>query len=88
MKTLSRVIPALAVTFGLLALVSTSAQADDWNNHQRHAQDWHRHHFHPHPHGPVYVQEPNVVYAPPVVVEAPPVEEAPGLSLTIPLNFH
>jgi hypothetical protein len=86
MKTLKAIL-ALAVSAGLLA--ATAARADEWHDHEMHAHEW-RHHHH-HPHGPVIVQEPNVVYAPPIVVESPPppVEDSPsGLNLVFPINIH
>ncbi len=83
----------MAVTLGLLGIVAaTTARADEWNDHERHAQDWHNRHRHHHDHDrPVIVEEPNVVYAPPVIVEPPPAPEedsSPGLNIVIPINIR
>lgn len=90
MKTFSRVVLAAAVTVGLMGSAATMALADNWNDHEQHARDWHEHHRHYHDHDrPVIVNEPNVVYAPPVVVEPPPEpDESSGLSLVFPINIH
>ncbi len=88
MKKTSRMISALVVTAGLLAVTATAARADDWHDHEVHAQDWHRKHMHHHRH-PVIVQEPNVVYAPPLVVEPPPPpDDSSGLNVIIPIHIH
>jgi hypothetical protein len=75
-------VSALAV-LGALGL-SAPAMADDhrggdrgWEDHARHARDWHRGH-------PVY--DPGVVYAPPPVVYGPP--PSPGINLILPLDFR
>lgn len=50
-----------------------------WQEHERRAERWHRHHF---------IPAPNVVYAPPAVVVAPPPPPMPsGINLIIPLNI-
>jgi hypothetical protein len=90
MKTLSKAAFTAVVSIGLLSVALTTARADDWNDHQRQAHDWHQKHMHHHhhPHGPVIV-EPNVVYAPPVVIEPPPPpEDSSGLNIVIPINIR
>jgi len=79
---------AVAMVVGLMNTFASTAHADEWQDHQRDAREWRRHHHHPMgPGRQVVYQQPNVVYAPPVVVEAPQASSDSGLNITIPLNF-
>jgi hypothetical protein len=85
-KTFGTTLFATVMMIGLMGTFTATAHADEWNDHERMAREWHHRH-HMHDHRPVIVERPNVVYAPPVVVE-PPSSGSGGLNITIPLNFN
>jgi hypothetical protein len=80
-----KVLFALAMIIGLSNTFIGTAHADDWQDHERAAREWHKRHIHQQ-----WQPAPDVVYAPPVIVEPAPTINVPlsGMNIVIPLNFR
>ena len=85
---------ALAMMIGLMNAFATTAQADEWRDHESHERyerydhEWHHRHHDVYNH-PVFVEQQPVVYyyTSPMIVQAPEVDTAPsGINLTFQLN--